>query len=79
MPILGRSCGLVCPFLELHDRQAVTVFVQVSFPPCDLGMTWSRDRSLMGNMVEQYCKRGVKDEYKVKTGAVKRLQVKKQQ
>ena len=39
IPILGKSCGLVCPFLELQDRQAVTVFVQVNFPPCDRGIT----------------------------------------
>lgn len=54
IPIEDSSSGGVCPFLKLHVRQAVTVLVQASFPPLDLGITWSKDRSLIGKTSVQY-------------------------
>jgi hypothetical protein len=57
IPMEGRSSGDTCPFLKLHARQAVTVFVHASLPPLDFGITWSSERSLIGNISEQYCVR----------------------
>ena len=54
IPIKGKSSGGVWPFLKLQARQAVTVFVQASWPPRDLGITWSRERSFIANISLQY-------------------------
>jgi hypothetical protein len=50
----GRSSGGTCPFLKLQARHAVTVLVQASLPPLAFGITWSRERSLIEKLSEQY-------------------------
>src|SRR5689334_4276421 len=49
--------GVRPPFLTLHLMQQQTMFSHVLRPPWLLGVTWSRDSSVVGNFLPQYWQR----------------------
>src|SRR5687767_6632464 len=46
--------GVQLPLRSLHARHAVTEFIQLSLPPRENGVTWSRVSFEIGNMSAQY-------------------------